>query len=332
MTDAKINLPTYFKGRFCEGAFLAVAIPYLAFCAFSAVWWTVNFVPGHLMMSLAFMLFIPAMPLAEYIFGMRFGPLFSVLVLLIAVGGILGSPFSLYSIIPSFDAILHTLSGVVFAALGFALCESLLGRADTGRRFAGALTFAAAFSLGIAVLWELWEFSGMLLLGMETADDTLVNSFTTFIFGGRSEPTVLDGILKTVIHLEDGSSIVVDGYLDIGYMDTVLDMVVCTLGALAFTITAILSRLLFPRVNEMLIPAVSYGEKGVVGAASAAASADFAASIGVHSAAAIECDAETSGTENEACREEDAGYHDGAADCRDKTAENCNEALDGATV
>ena len=172
----------------------------------------------------------------------------------------------------------------------------------------------------------------MLLLGMETADDTLVNSFTTFIFGGRSEPTVLDGILKTVIHLEDGSSIVVDGYLDIGYMDTVLDMVVCTLGALAFTITAILSRLLFPRVNEMLIPAVSYGEKGVVGAASAAASADFAASIGVHSAAAIECDAETSGTENEACREEDAGYHDGAADCRDKTAENCNEALDGATV
>lgn len=258
--ECKQSFFGYVRGRFTRLPFLIISVLYIGFCLFAAIRWTVGGIPGHVFLSSAFILFIPAMLAVEYLMKLRFGPVFMVAVLSIAVGAILGSPFGMYSIVPFFDDILHTLSGFVFAALGFALSEFFFGRAGRGRKFAGTLVFAAFFSLGLAVLWELWEFGGMLLLGMETADDTIVDSFTTFILHGRSEATVLDGILKTVIHYGNGQTLIVDGYLDIGYYDTVLDMVVCTAGTLVFTLVAIIAHFKLPSLERALIPQLADGE------------------------------------------------------------------------
>ena len=245
----------YVKERLRDRSFLVIAALYIAFCLFAGIRWIIGGVAGHVILSLGFILFIPAMLIVEYVMSMRFGAVFTVAALLIAVGGILGSPFSMYSILPCFDDILHTLSGFVFAALGFAVVEFFFGRADTPKKRVGSLMLAILFSLGIAVLWELWEFSGMLLLGMETADDTIVSGFTTFFFTGRAEPLVVNDVIKTVIYYGDGQTLVVDGYLDIGYFDTLKDMIVCTLGAIAFVITyAVGARL--PRLRNALVPCV----------------------------------------------------------------------------
>ena len=246
----------YSKERLSDIPFLIISILYLGFCLFSSVRWMIGGIAGHVILSSGFLLFIPAMLAVEYLFGMRFGPIFMVAALSIAVGAILGSPFGMYSALPMFDDILHTLSGFVFAALGLSLAEFFFGRARGGRKFAGSLVFAAAFSLGLAVLWELWEFGGMLLLGMETADDTLIDGFTSFFFTSRSEAVVLDGITKTVIYYGDGLSLTVDGYLDIGYFDTLNDMIVCTIGTVAFTAFALVGRLKLPWLERALVPSV----------------------------------------------------------------------------
>ena len=256
MLNEKESLFKYVGHRIREREFLIVALPYLAFCLFSTVWWSVNFVLGHFILSASFVLFIPAILLVEYIFSMRFGTVFTVSALLIAVGAVLGSPFGFYSIFPSFDAILHTISGFVFASLGFALAAYFFGSPASRRAYVGCIVFGLSFSLGIAVLWELWEFGGTLLLGMETADDTVVDSFKTFALTGRSEAVVVEGILKTVIYYGDGETLVIDGYLDIGYFDTLGDMIVCTVGALIFALVSALSRAFAPGLESALVPRV----------------------------------------------------------------------------
>ena len=256
-------------GRLCDKPFLIISVLYTAFCLFSAVWWCIGGVVGHVLMSAAFILFIPAMLAAEYLFGMRFGAVFMIAALSIAVGGILGSPFAMYSTVPVFDDILHTISGFVFAALGVALVEFFFGKARSRREAVGAMLLGVFFSLGIAVLWELWEFGGMLLLGMETADDTIVDGFTSFIFHGRSEPVIVEGVLKTVIYYGEGQLLTVDGYLDIGYIDTVGDMIVCTAGALIFLLTSLLAAR-HPRFSRSLIPEVKPRERACDGPESSA--------------------------------------------------------------
>lgn len=248
----------YVKERLEDKSFLVIAILYIAFCLFAGIRWIIGGVAGHVILSSVFIFFIPAMLVVEYTMRMRFGTVFTVAALSIAVGGILGSPFSMYSILPCFDDILHTISGFVFAALGFAVVEFFFGRVEKGRKTVGALMLAVLFSLGIAVLWELWEFSGMMLLGMETADDTIVNGFTTFAFTGRSEPIVVENVIKTVIHYGDGQTLVVDGYLDIGYFDTLKDLIVCTLGALTFALLYSVSARL-PMLRRALVPSVENG-------------------------------------------------------------------------
>lgn len=244
--------------RLKEPAFLVISIIFVAFCLFSSVWWIVNFRASYLAMSALFILFIPAICIAEYLIGMRMGVGLILLVLSVAAGGILGSPFNFYTLFPHFDTLLHGISGVIFAALGYMLAERLFGRINTRTRFVGAIVMALSFSLAIAVVWEIHEYNCTLLLGMETMDDTLVDYIKSFVLSGtRSEPTILEGITHTVIYYGEGKSFVIEGgYLDIGIIDTVSDMIICTVGAVVFSILAIIARRL-PVLNKLLIPSVT---------------------------------------------------------------------------
>ncbi len=250
------GLLSHMRSKLSDRAFVVISAFYLAFCLFSSVWWTVNFKASYLAMSVLFILFVPAVPIAEYLIGMRCGAAFVTLVYVIAGGSILGSPFAFYSIFPHFDTLLHGLSGVLFAALGFALAERFFGRAEGARKFAGAVVFALCFSLGIAVVWEIHEYMCTIVLGMETMDDTLIDGFKSFVLGGgRPNPVILDGIYETVIYYGEGESYVIEGgYLDIGIIDTVMDMIICTIGAVAFAVVAVISHNKLPVINKSLIP------------------------------------------------------------------------------
>ena len=246
----------YIRDRFSDRTFLILSLIYIAFCLFSTVWWIINFKASYLAMSALFLLFVPAVPIAEYLIGMRCGAAFTTMVYIIAAGSVLGSPFAFYSMLPHFDTFLHGLSGVLFAALGFTLAERFFGRASTARRFAGSLCFALCFSLAIAVVWEIHEYMCTIVLGMETMDDTIVDGFKSFLLGGgRANPVILDGIYETVIYYGEGESFVIEGgYLDIGIIDTISDMIICTVGSVVFAILAVIGYSKIPALNASMIP------------------------------------------------------------------------------
>ena len=250
------RLGNYLKERFSDKAFLVLSSIYVAFCLFSTVWWSINYTrPSYILMSALFILFVPAILIAERLIGMRCRAVFVFLVLFVATGSILGSPFNFYGMIPFFDTILHGTSGVLFAALGYTLAERFFGKDGGLGKFVGKLFFAVSFSLAIAVLWEIWELGCTLILGMETMDDTLVDSFKTFFFDGRHNVVILEGITETIVNYGNGETLVIEGgYLDIGLFDTLADMIICTVGALLFVVLAVVGRAKLPALNKLLIP------------------------------------------------------------------------------
>lgn len=78
-----------------------------------------------------------------------------------------GGTFDFYVVVPGWDKMLHTASGFVMYLIGLALGELLAGKQASGKRRAAIATiFAFAFSVAIAGLWEIFEFAGDSIFGM----------------------------------------------------------------------------------------------------------------------------------------------------------------------
>ncbi len=70
-----------------------------------------------------------------------------------------GTVFGLYSVLDSWDKILHALFAFLFTALGCSLAEFFLrGMPDGMRKIIFTLLFAVGFTLMLGCLWELLEF------------------------------------------------------------------------------------------------------------------------------------------------------------------------------
>ena len=91
---------------------------------------------------------------------------------------------TMFTIIPFFDALLHCITGFVFACIGFAVPKLFVGEPQSGRMLAVCLLFGFFFSLAIAVLWELFEFAGTSLLGFDMQEDTVVDGFGSYLLSG----------------------------------------------------------------------------------------------------------------------------------------------------
>lgn len=80
----------------------------------------------------------------------------------------LGEVFDFYYVIPHWDIILHAFSGAMLSALGFILVDLL----NTNQRVSVDLSpffesvFAFCFALALGAIWEIYEFAGDILLGL----------------------------------------------------------------------------------------------------------------------------------------------------------------------
>ncbi|MBE6634848.1 MAG: hypothetical protein E7617_01420 [Ruminococcaceae bacterium] len=253
----KMNFRSYFYDRIKNKAFTAVITVYLMLCLSSAMYWIIDFQTRNLLMSLAFVLFIPLMLIVEYTINIRFGELFEAAILFLAFGSILGSCFNLYTTLPFLDTLLHGISGIIFGCFGFALAEIFFGKALSPRRFWGSLIFAICFSLAIAVLWEIFEYTCTSFFGLDMMEDAYVSDIRSYLLAGsHTEVVELDGIIKTIIHYGNGQTYIIDGYLDLGLIDTMTDMIICTVGAAAFAGIALLGYFKYPKINKILIPQI----------------------------------------------------------------------------
>lgn len=173
----------------------------------------------------------------------------SIILLFIFSAEILGEVQNFYGIFKAWDTILHTINGFLCAAIGFSLIDIL----NRSHKFHTKLTpvFVAlvsfCFSMTIGVLWEFFEFGADYLLKYDMQKDRLTQSISTVYLEpeGKNKPVIVDNIQKTVIYSYDSSGDIIEttidgGYLDIGIIDTMKDLIVNFVGAVVFSIIGLL--------------------------------------------------------------------------------------------
>ena len=163
-----------------------------------------------------------------------------VILLFIFSAWILGEVQTYYTIIPYWDTMLHTLNGFLCAAIGFSLVD-LLNRHE---RFSLSLSpvymaiAAFCFSMTIGVLWEFFECAMDQIFVQDMQKDSIVNTISSVMLDptGRQRAQVIHGITDVIVVTESGEiSLGLGGYLDIGLLDTMMDLLVNFIGAVVFS-------------------------------------------------------------------------------------------------
>ena len=256
----KQNLSSYLKELFkCRKLSVVAWSLYTAFCIFALVYLICTGSYRNCIAAIL-LLFVPlAILLAEWIFNLRIPFCFLLVFLIIPVGSLLGSSFEFYSNYPWFDDFLHTLSGLIFAFFGFAFSEYFVGKIDNKRKFIGCLMGGFIFSLAVGLIWELVEYAGLSILSIDMQEDSIIyNIRSFFLSGSHLESMDITNISETIIHYGDGQTYAINGYLDVGLSDTLFDMFVCFLGAIAYIIILVVGysinkksiRLISPYIKE----------------------------------------------------------------------------------
>ena len=152
---------------------------------------------------------------------------------------ILGEINAFYVRYPLWDTMLHTVNGFMFAAVGFCLVDLL--NQSTRFRFALSPAFLAVvafcFSMTIGVLWEFFEFGADMLVHTDMQKDFFVDRISTVALDPTQSNTAVQvrDIVRTTIETASGEQVVLDGYLDIGIIDTMKDLLVNFVGAVVFS-------------------------------------------------------------------------------------------------
>ena len=123
---------------------------------------------------------------------------------------ILGEVNAFYVNVPHWDTMLHTINGFLAAAVGFSLVLLLNDNEkltfDLSPFFLAMVAFC--FSMTIGVLWEFFEFGMDWFFHTDMQRDTVIN----------------------------GENLGLGGYLDIGLIDTMKDLLVNFVGAVVFSV------------------------------------------------------------------------------------------------
>lgn len=160
-----------------------------------------------------------------------------ILLLFIFAAEILGEIGEFYIIFPFWDTMLHTMNGFLAAAIGFSLVY-LLNKSDKMFFYLSPLftaIVAFCFSMTIGVVWEFFEFGMDQILGLDMQKDTIIHTLTTVLLDptGGNTPVSINGVTDVMIN---GESLGLGGYVDIGIIDTMWDLIVNFIGATVFSI------------------------------------------------------------------------------------------------
>jgi len=192
----------------------------------------------------------------------------AIVLIFIFCAEILGEIGSFYTFIPWWDTLLHTVNGFLMAAIGFSMIDLL----NNSPRFHFNLApifvafVAFCFSVTVGVVWEFFEFGMDQAFHTDMQKDRVVESVSSVKLhpDGINDPIRIDGISKTAIEYGEGEIYTVEnGFLDIGIIDTMKDLIVNCIGAILFSIIGYLYILGRSKTNlaQKFIPQLKSDEK-----------------------------------------------------------------------
>ena len=170
------------------------------------------------------------------------GTLEVIILLFIFAAEILGEIQAYYIAFPYWDTMLHTMNGFLCAAIGFSLVD-ILNRND---RFSISLSplylaiMAFCFSMTIGVLWEFFECTMDQVFFLDMQKDSIINHISSVMLDPNASnvPYGFTDITDVIVVTADGTqhALGLGGYLDIGLLDTMMDLFVNFIGAVIFSV------------------------------------------------------------------------------------------------
>ena len=233
-----------------------------------------------------------------------------IILIFIFAAEILGEIREFYLIFPFWDTALHTLNGFLAAAIGFSLVDLLNRSERTVFNLSPLFTAIVAFcfSMTIGVVWEFFEFGMDQLAGFDMQKDTVIHVIRSVTLdpAGHNVPYEISGITETVVN---GQELGLGGYLDIGLIDTMQDLIVNFVGAFVFSVIGFfyVKNRGKGKLAGRFIPRRKAKDRDFLKIARENARQDEAAEAGKDSGAAPEAESRVPQEENEKGAEDGAG-------------------------
>lgn len=174
-----------------------------------------------------------------------------IIVLFIFAAEILGEINAFYERFAWWDMMLHTMNGFLMAGIGFSLVD-IFNQSDKFKIELSpvfVVIVAFCFSMTIGVLWEFFEFSMDYFTHTDMQKDYILNTIASVALDPThsNKQVVISGIQDVIVQgenlMRDGVPISggeyalnLGGYLDVGIVDTMKDLMVNFVGAVAFSI------------------------------------------------------------------------------------------------
>ena len=153
--------------------------------------------------------------LAEWVLRFRAGmPLVICCMLFGFFGNTVSNVWRMYDFFPAWDMVLHSLSGVLFAAVGLGLGSLVTHNQPEGKlKIVAIVAFAFFFSLSVGFIWEVFEFTvdtinpasstqgwadGMIQMGSDGVYDIPDG---TYLVDSRRGTAILDTMEDMILHL-----------------------------------------------------------------------------------------------------------------------------------
>lgn len=158
-----------------------------------------------------------------------------IILLFIFAAEILGEIDGFYLKYSNWDTMLHTMNGFLAAAIGYSLVD-ILNKSKKAKFELSPIFIcivAFSFSMTIGVIWEFFEFSMDTFFAMDTQKDTIIHTINSVSIDPSGDMTSISDIKNVII---DGQALNINGYLDIGLIDTMEDLFVNFIGAIIFSI------------------------------------------------------------------------------------------------
>ena len=217
-----------------------------AFCLYTAICSGISGEMDGVLLCVAAMIGLVLPYVAEGLWGWRMSGATYVFFLFYVTCSMMGRPYRLYYTLAYWDKLLHLCGGLAFALAGSYL---LVLRSRSYRRdLLVRAVFALCFSIAVSAVWEFYEFGADHLLGMDMQRDTVVHSMDSYFLGNATgEVGHMDHIDSVIVN---GVDLGLGGYVDLGLIDTMGDMMIETLGALVYVAVLVVTKGKYPAIYK----------------------------------------------------------------------------------
>ena len=211
------------------------------FCVVSLVYFAIVGDMPKAFMAAASVTFVFVPDIIQRLFRFRASTPLYFAVLLYTVCPLLGFSYKFYYRFGWWDDVLHLFAGVVFALFGAYMAKILNGKYKCSVLLCAVFGFV--FSVTIASLWEFVEYGMDTFFGTDMQKDVLLTSMRPSYLLGQILGLPIDQM--GMLGAGDGvlvNGALLDGYLDVGLIDTMHDLLVETLGALIYAVAFLIGK------------------------------------------------------------------------------------------